>query len=195
MSFDVNHLFWLRQPKNFTISNEKIEIITESKTDLWSKTYYDFTIDNAPLLQMKTEQKLFSFTVKSEFEPKKIYDQCGIIVYLDTNNWLKASMENKVGNKFYLGSVLTSQGYSDWSTHEIENESHIMWYRLSRKNNDFRIETSNDGKDFSIMRMCHMNDANGEINFGIYACSPQESSFKAIFTDFQLGDYVTTDLG
>lgn len=33
--------------------------------------------------------------------------------------------------------------------------------------------------------VCHMHQG-GKIRFGIYACSPEESSFKAIFTDMKL---------
>lgn len=39
---------------------------------------------------------------------------------------------------------------------------------------------------FTQMRVCHMHQGDGKIRFGIYACSPEESSFKAIFTDMKL---------
>ena len=42
---------WTREPKDFTISEEKIEIITNPHTDLWQRTYYHFRNDNAPVLQ------------------------------------------------------------------------------------------------------------------------------------------------
>ena len=34
------------------------------------------------------------------------------------------------------------------------------------------------------MRICHLHKGNGKIRFGIYACSPEDSSFTAEFTDF-----------
>ncbi len=36
------------------------------------------------------------------------------------------------------------------------------------------------------MRICHMWDAKAEIRFGIYACSPEDSSFKAAFTNMEI---------
>ena len=36
------------------------------------------------------------------------------------------------------------------------------------------------------MRKCHLAEATGKISFGIYACSPEESSFKAVFTNMKL---------
>ncbi|WP_276307040.1 DUF1349 domain-containing protein [Brachyspira sp. G79] len=58
-------LFWIREPKNILIiGDKKIEIYTEPNTDLWQITYYGFRNDNAPILQTKTKDKYFSFTVK-----------------------------------------------------------------------------------------------------------------------------------
>ena len=61
-----------------------------------------------------------------------------------------------------------------------------MWYRLSRREDDYRIECSRDGVNFSQMRICHMAKGNGRIRFGIYACSPEDSSFTAVFSDFSV---------
>ena len=36
------------------------------------------------------------------------------------------------------------------------------------------------------MRVCHLFQGGGRIRFGIYACSPEDSSFRAVFTDFSL---------
>lgn len=54
MNFDINKLQWIREPADYTISTDKIEIITNPNTDLWQRTYYHFRNDNAPVLQMKT---------------------------------------------------------------------------------------------------------------------------------------------
>ena len=50
MTFDINKLEWTRKPKEFSINEGKIEIITLPHTDLWQRTYYHFRNDNAPLL-------------------------------------------------------------------------------------------------------------------------------------------------
>ena len=83
---DLSQFEWTREPESFTITNNKIEIITSPFTDLWQRTYYHFRNDNAPVLQMSTNEKYFSFTVKTEFESKHRFDQCGIVMYLDSEN-------------------------------------------------------------------------------------------------------------
>lgn len=174
---------WTRLPKSCNMGEDTIEIITAPHTDLWQRTYYHFRNDNAPVLQVKTREKFFSFVVKTQFESKHRFDQCGVVLYLDSDNWLKASIEYENEEFQHLGSVVTNHGYSDWATTAIPADIKSMWYRLSRREDDFCIECSQDGVSFSQMRVCHLWEAKDEIRFGIYACSPEDSSFKATFTD------------
>lgn len=184
---DLKNFKWTRQPLSFTVSNDKVEIITAPNTDLWQRTYYNFRNDNAPVFQMETDEKFFSFIVKTDFaESKQRFDQCGVVMYLDSENWLKASIEYENENFQHLGSVVTNNGYSDWATVEIPANIKSMWYRFSRRESDYCIECSADGKKFSQMRICHMQNGAGKIQFGIYACSPENSSFKAVFTNFEI---------
>ena len=184
--FDTSKLEWTREPASFTIRKDAVEIITKPHTDLWQRTYYHFRNDNAPVLQMRTSEKFFSFIVKTEFESKHRFDQCGVVMYLNSENWLKGSIEYENEAFQHLGSVATNHGYSDWATTAIDASIKSMWYRLSRREDDFCIECSTDGVHFSQMRVCHMWDATDEICFGIYACSPEDSSFKATFTNMDV---------
>ncbi len=188
MHFDTKKLIWTREPKNFSITDKKIEITTKEHTDLWQRTYYHFQNDNAPVLQMKTDEQYFSFIVKTDFSYKYRFDQCGVVMYLDSENWLKGSIEYENERFHHLGSVVTNHGFSDWATTTIPATTTSMWYRLSRRKDDFCIECSLDGKNFTQMRVCHMHNATDTIEFGIYACSPEKSSFTATFTNFQCTD-------
>ena len=177
-----------RQRQAYTITDDKIEITTNPHTDLWQRTYYHFRNDNAPVLQVKTTDKYFSFVVKTEFDSKVRFDQCGVVMYLNSENWLKSSIEYENEEFQHLGSVVTNNGYSDWATTEIDANIKQMWYRLSRREDDFCLECSEDGVKYKQMRNCHMAKANDEIQFGVYACSPEDSSFKATFTNFEVTD-------
>ena len=185
----IEQMSWTRAPKAFCVEGEKISITTEPHTDLWQRTYYHFRNDNAPLLQMETEEKFFSFVVKTDFSRSHHrFDQCGIVLYLDAENWLKASVEYENEQFQHLGSVVTNHGYSDWATTAIPADVKVMWYRFSRREDDYCIECSADGVEFSQMRVCHLWEGAGKIRFGIYACSPEESSFTARFTDLAVTD-------
>ena len=61
-----------------------------------------------------------------------------------------------------------------------------MWYRLSRREDDYRIECSDDGITWKQMRISHMHEGAGKVKIGIYACSPEDSSFTAVFSNIQM---------
>ena len=186
MKIALDNWQWTRKPKEFSLTQDRVTIVTEPNTDLWQRTYYHFRNDNAPVLQMSTDEAYFSFVVKTEFDTKVRYDQSGIVMYLDSENWLKASVEYENESFQHLGSVVTNHGYSDWATTAIPANVKTMWYRFSRREDDYCIECSNDGENFSQMRICHMLEGSGPIKVGIYACSPEDSSFKAVFSDLNL---------
>ena len=145
MEFGINQFKWTREPERFAVSDDKVEIITKPHTDLWQRTYYHFRNDNAPVFQMETDEQFFSFVVKTEFESKHRFDQCGVVMYLDSENWLKGSIEYENEEYQHLGSVVTNNGYSDWATTAIDASVKSMWYRFSRREDDYCIECSTMG--------------------------------------------------
>ena len=103
---------------------------------------------------METDEQYFSFIVKTDFtESHHRFSQCGIVMYLDSENWLKGSVEYENEEFQHLGSVVTNNGYSDWATTEIPADKKEIWYRLSRREDDFRIECSEDGERWKQMRV------------------------------------------
>lgn len=191
MKLSIDNFKWTRQPERWTIKGDVIEVVTKPHTDLWQRTYYHFRNDNAPVFQMETDEKYFSFVVKTDFiNSHHRFDQCGIVIYLDSDNWLKASVEYENEEFQHLGSVVTNDGYSDWATTTIPAQVKTMWYRLSRREDDYCIECSQNGLRFTQMRICHLLKGTGRIRFGIYACSPEDSSFKAVFTEMKLTECV-----
>ena len=84
MNIDINKFSWTREPQSCVIKGDTIEVVTKPKTDLWQRTYYHFQNDNAPVFQMETEEKYFSFIVKTDFTGSHHrFDQCGIALYLE----------------------------------------------------------------------------------------------------------------
>ena len=120
MKVNTKSMEWTREPKEYHITEDRVEIMTKPFTDLWQRTYYHFRNDNAPVLQMTTDEKYFSFVVKTEFDSKVRFDQSGIVMYLDSENWLKASIEYENDRIQRLGSVVTNHGYSDWASVDVD---------------------------------------------------------------------------
>jgi len=183
---DLKYYKWLNQPEKFELTEDKLTIETEPGTDLWQRTYYGFQNDNAPGFLTETEGD-FTFQVKTQFDSGFMYDQCGILLYHNSDNWVKVSVEYENEAFARLGSVVTNLGYSDWATTDIPASVKEMWYRLSRRGQDFLAESSTDGVHFKQMRIFHMHIPLETVRVGVYACSPLQSSFKATFSEFKMG--------
>ena len=51
-NMNLREMKWTREPAEYTIGSDRIEITTMPHTDLWQRTYYHFRNDNAPVLQI-----------------------------------------------------------------------------------------------------------------------------------------------
>ncbi len=199
---DLQQGRWLNPPAQSEISTSTVTIVTDPDTDFWQRSYYGFRHDNAPALLFNAADN-FTFTVKVTFQYQGMFDQCGVVVYLDSENWVKASLEYENEHLSRLGSVVTNLGHSDWATTDVP-PSGEMWYRLSRRGPDFLLESSPDGVVFAQMRIFHLHQlgettaamghqnpplpAAQAVDFGIYACSPLDASFSAKFSNFKFED-------
>ncbi|MBI9103040.1 MAG: DUF1349 domain-containing protein [Spirochaetales bacterium] len=197
---DFSNADWIFEPEKYEITSESVKITTMPGTDFWQRTYYGFRNDNAPSLLLESCEN-FTFTAKMDFVYGSMFDQCGLVIYEDHDNWFKVSVESETPEISRLGSVVTNNGYSDWASIDIEPVNSI-WFRLSRRGPDFLIESSEDGRQFSQMRVFHMHflgettETMGKseppvpnslsVKFGLYACSPLETSFEAVFTELKI---------
>jgi regulation of enolase protein 1 (concanavalin A-like superfamily) len=181
--FSEDHLsddyFWFNQPDQFK-TGDGLEIWTMSHTDFWQRTHYGFRNDNGHCLLKKVAGD-FCMTTQVEFRPSALYDQSGLIIRVDEDNWIKVSTENMAEGANKLGSVVTNQGYSDWATQDISADVTMLWYRISRRGQDFLLEASLDGGVWQQLRICHLHEAPDKIAAGIYACSPLDNSFWCRF--------------
>lgn len=185
---------WLREPAGAVVDADGVRFTTAPGTDLWQRTFYGFRNDNAPALLLPVAGNL-TLTVRVAFAYRRRYDQAGVLVHLEADSWAKASIEHEDDELSRLGSVVTNAGYSDWATRDIPSTSQ-MWYRVSRRGPDFRIEAGPDGTRWEQLRIFHLHRL-GEttpamgaarelpdgptVGIGVYACSPEDSSFEARF--------------
>ncbi|PSW19894.1 DUF1349 domain-containing protein [Photobacterium sanctipauli] len=199
MSINFCDARWLYEPKQHVVNQDKVTITTEPFTDFWQRSFFGLSNDNAPALLIENSDNV-TFTLKVGMDYRKQFDQCGLLVYINNDNWFKASIEYETDTISRLGTVVTNFGYSDWASVDI-CPTEVVWYRLSRRGPDFLIEYSLDGESFMQMRIFHMHKlgqttvemgnaynplpTKQSIRFGVYASSPLLSSFEAVFSEFK----------
>ena len=177
---------WRNAPPAHAIKAGGVSLLTGSKTDFWQRTHYGFQRDNGHCL-LKRLSGDFTLQVRTAFEPNAQYDQCGLLARIDTDNWIKCSMEYETPHLSRLGSVVTNFGFSDWASQDIDSAPKSMWYRMSGTGQDFLLEASPDGNVWQQLRVTHMHSHKDTIDAGIYACSPVGHGFPCAFDNIRIG--------
>jgi regulation of enolase protein 1 (concanavalin A-like superfamily) len=170
---------WFNPPPRFSTGNG-LELYTGKETDFWQRTHYGFRRDDGHCL-LTTLGGDFSISTRVEFRPQTKYDQCGLIVRLDAENWIKVSTEYESESVSRLGSVATNLGYSDWATQDISSDQRAMSYRISKNGSDFLLEHAFDGQSWQQMRVTHLHKPFETLSAGVYACSPIGQDFWCRF--------------
>jgi len=177
---------WFNEPTRYK-TGDGLEIYTDAGTDFWQKTHYGFQRDNGHCLFMRQAGN-FSLVTRVESYPKEQYDQCGLMVRVDAENWIKFSTEYEDQQRSRLGSVVTRRGFSDWSSQDISSGSAEMWYRISKNGQDFLLEHSFDSRDWQQLRITHLQKVPETVEAGVYACSPIGKGFRCRFTVVEIAE-------
>jgi uncharacterized protein len=170
-----NEMAWLHEPM-WRIDSGSLIVRTQHDSDFWQRTHYGFRRDNGHAL-LKEVSGNAAIRARFKFDPIAQYDQCGILIRVDEDNWFKCSIEYENENDSRLGSVLTRDGYSDWATQDISSKVKDLWYEVEIKNSDITAKFSHDSIDFHQMRICRLNVGDRKLYVGIYGCSPIGSGF------------------
>ena len=106
MAQSLNKMNWLNEPQQWEIKDGKTLVMdVPAKTDFWRISHYGFTVDDGPF---------YYATYGGEFEAKvKItgnyvttFDQMGLMLRIDHENWIKAGVEY-VDGKQNVSAVVT----------------------------------------------------------------------------------------
>ena len=178
--------YWFNEPLKYELG-EGLVIFTDEKTDFWQRTHYEFQRDSGHCLFVRKNGD-FSIKTQVEFFPQQQYDQCGLMIRLDSDNWIKLSTEYENEQHSRLGSVVTNLGYSDWASQDISSDHQKMWYRINKNGKDFLLEQSYDGRNWQQLRIAHLLSTFETLEIGVYACSPIGKDFCCKFRELEIGD-------
>jgi uncharacterized protein len=177
---------WLNPPLQYRFEHGLV-VYPQAKSDFWQTTHYGFRNDNGHCLMTGITGD-FSLETRVNFSPQHQYDQCGLVVRLDSQNWIKCSTEFEDEQVSRLGSVVTNLGFSDWATQDVSSALKAISYRISRKGSDFLIEHSTTGEAWQQMRIAHLHTVQEKVSAGIYACSPIAAGFHCRFESIKIGE-------
>ena len=173
---------WFNEPENYSIRNGVLEMQVPAQTDFWRIAHYGFTVDDGPFLYAVYGGE-FEAKIKVSGEYETRFDQAGMMIRLDHENYVKFGIEF-VDGKFNLSAVVTHHP-SDWSVIRLEEPIPHLWLKAVRRLDAIELFYSFDDREYTMMRTLWMQD-NCPLQVGPVAACPDGQGFKARFSDFKV---------
>ena len=173
---------WFNEPEAWSIKNNKLSMQVTPQSDYWRISHYGFTVDDAPFLYT-TRGGEFEVKVKISGDYKVRFDQAGLMLRADKENYIKAGIEF-VDGKYNLSAVVTHTT-SDWSVIELDEPVEYVWIKAVRRLDAVEIFYSFDDENYTMMRNCWLQD-NKPVMVGMMAACPDGNGFKATFEEFTI---------
>jgi hypothetical protein len=173
---------WMNEPASWNISGTKLVVKSRPKTDFWRKTLCGCITDNGHFFHQPASG---DFTLQACIDGKyaSSYDQAGLMVRLDAENWMKCGTEFDDGQR-HAGVVFT-RDFSDGSTMPDLSQTAPVWWRVVRKKDSIETLCSLDGKSFVSVRLGHFVP-NAKVEVGIMCSAPEGPGFESTFSDLKL---------
>lgn len=187
---DLSRGTWLNEPAIWSVASGELHVVTDEATDFWRETYYGFTRDTGHFLGFGTAGD-FTAQLRIRARYEQLYDQAGLMIRLNEERWLKAGIEFSDGRPL-LSSVLTA-GRSDWATGPYEGDAADFWMRLTVKAGAVRIQVSQDGLVWPLVRLAPFPGAAAYL-VGPMCCTPERAGFAVTYSDFEVGPPLDKDL-
>ena len=178
----LDRMQWFNEPENWSVENNVLTMDVTPQSDYWRISHYGFTVDDAPFLYTVRGGE-FEVKVKISGEYKVRFDQAGLMIRIDKENYIKTGIEF-VDGKYNLSTVVTHKT-SDWSVIELEKPVEYVWIKAVRRLDAVEIFYSFDDKEYTMMRNCWLQD-NTPVMVGMMAACPDGNGFKATFEHFKI---------
>ena len=178
----LDRMQWFNEPENWSVENNVLTMDVTPQSDYWRISHYGFTVDDAPFLYTVRGGE-FEVKVKISGEYKVRFDQAGLMIRIDKENYIKTGIEF-VDGKYNLSTVVTHKT-SDWSVIELEKPVEYVWIKAVRRLDAVEIFYSFDDKEYTMMRNCWLQD-NTPVMVGMMAACPDGNGFKATFEGFKI---------
>ena len=178
----LDRMIWLNEPDRWEIKDGALTMDVTPHSDFWRISHYGFTVDDGPVL-CTTRGGEFEVTVKVTGHYRHRFDQAGLMLRLDHENYVKAGIEF-VDGKHHLSAVVTHRT-SDWSVIPLDKPVPAVWLKAVRRLDAIEVFYSFDGEHFAMMRNCWMPD-HTPLMVGMMAACPDGDGFQARFEHFHI---------
>ena len=178
----LDKMNWFNEPEEWKIEEDKLEMFVTPKSDFWRISHYGFTVDDAPFY-FSEQGGEFETKLKISGDYQARFDQAGLMIRMDHENYIKAGIEFVDGK--YNISVVVTHKTSDWSVIELDCPVKAIWIKAVRRLDAVELYYSFDNEKYKLMRNTWL-EACKPVRVGMFAACPDGDGFNAFFSDFEI---------
>lgn len=186
------NMSWMNEPAQWMWSEDRLHVTTSANTDFWSRTFYGFIRVSGHFFHRDVAGD-FTARVKVAADYQALYDQAGLMLWADPNNWLKAGIEY-TDDAMHVSAVVTRDGHSDWSQQPVSGKARDgIGLRITRHAEALRVQYRLPGDAWRMIRLA-MLPMGETVQVGMMCCTPERAGLEVSFDDFEVGAPIRRDL-
>jgi regulation of enolase protein 1 (concanavalin A-like superfamily) len=178
----LEKMIWFNEPEHWEIKNNSLIMQVTPKSDYWRISHYGFTVDDAPFYYGNYGGE-FEAKVKLTGEYKARFDQMGLMIRTDHENYIKTGVV--FVDSMYNKSTVLTKTKRDWSVTILDKVPPFIWIKVVRRLDALEIFYSLDDKTYVMTRNAPLKD-NAPVQVGLMAACPDGNGFKAKFDHFSV---------
>lgn len=176
----LSRMQWLNPPPSARIEAGRLTVRSAARADFYRLPGWN--IDNGNFFHLPVSGD-FTFQARINGQFAARYDQAGIMVRLDAENWIKCGSEFVDGQRY--ASVVFTRTFSDWSTMKDLSDTAPVWWRVIRTKESLETSCSLDGEKFTSVRQGYFPAA-AILQVGLLCASLEGQGVAASFDSLQL---------
>ncbi|CAM4000530.1 DUF1349 domain-containing protein [Kibdelosporangium persicum] len=167
---------WLNEPTEWSI-DDGLTVRADRDTDFWRTTHYGFVRDTGHVFGREVTG---DFTLRATFtgDYRDQYDQAGIALRIDEENWIKTGIEFVDGEQQL--SVVVTRNVSDWSVTPAPGSPGTT---IEAKRTGDTVTVTSGGQ---MLRLAYFPPA-VPVFAGVMCAAPDGGGFRVRFEDVLLG--------
>ena len=174
---------WLNEPEAVQVSGSSLLVTAKANSDFWRTTSYGFVHDSGhAMLNDFPQDSAVELTWRLNYREQ--FDQAGLMVWADEDNWTKAGIEFADGSP-QLGAVVTKV-MSDWSVAPVPDwMDKFVQLRVSRSGDALTIRAKCED-DWKLVRLSPL-DPSLDWKVGLHVASPSRAGLTVEFVELKVG--------
>jgi uncharacterized protein len=178
----IPQMTWMNDPASWKQQDGKLIVNSRPKTDFWRKTVSGNVVDNGHFFHLPAQGD-FIFEARVNARYAALYDQAGLMVRIDAENWVKCGTEFLDGSR--QASVVFTRDFSDGSSMNDLSQDSPVWWRVVRTRDALETLCSLDGQKYISVRQGYLLPS-PKAEVGIMCAAPEGGGFASTFDNLRL---------